>query len=28
LFSDTIFQKPENSLSLLYSLELQVWWYG
>jgi hypothetical protein len=24
LFSDTIFQKPENSLSLLYSLELQV----
>ena len=24
VFTDTVFQKPENTLSLLYSLELQV----
>lgn len=25
IFNDVIYQKPENSLSFLYSLELQVW---
>lgn len=28
VFNDTIYQKPENSLSFLYSLEIRAWIYG
>jgi hypothetical protein len=25
VFNDTVFQKPENSISFLYSLEIRAW---